>query len=138
MAGESARFGVAEVRWGLFPLGGSVVRLPRQIPATIAAEMVLSARQYSAQEAKEIGLIGHVVPDGQALDKAIEIADRIGANGPLAVQAVLRTLRETACLPEPEAFKIEAEIGTKVFMTNDAKEGPMAFAEKRTPNFTAT
>ena len=51
---------------------------------------------------------------------------------------MLRTLRETACLPEPEAFKIEAEIGTKVFMTNDAKEGPMAFAEKRTPNFTAT
>jgi enoyl-CoA hydratase len=138
VAGESARFGVAEVRWGLFPLGGSVVRLPRQIPATIAAEMVLSARQYSAQEAKEIGLIGHVVPDGQALDKALEIADRISANGPLAVQAVLRTLRETACLPEPEAFKIEAEIGTKVFMTNDAKEGPMAFAEKRTPNFTAT
>ena len=70
VAGESAQFGVAEVRRGLFPLGGSTVRLPRQIPYTIAAELLLTGRMIPAAEAKEIGLIGHVVPDGQALDKA--------------------------------------------------------------------
>ena len=75
VAGESARFGVSEPRWGLFPLGGSAVRLVRQIPYTVAADLLLTGRHIRAAEAKEIGLIGHVVPDGQALDKALEIAD---------------------------------------------------------------
>ena len=136
VAGESATFGVAEVRRGLFPLGGSTVRLRRQIPYTHAAELLLTGKTISAQEAKEIGLIGHVVPDGQALDKANEIAAAICANGPLAVKAVKRSLQETEGLPEEEALKIELEIGMRVFMTEDAKEGPRAFAEKRTPNFT--
>ena len=95
VAGESARFGVSEARWGLFPLGGSAVRLPRQIPYTVAADLLLTGRHITAAEALEIGLIGHVVPDGQALDKALEIAGAIAANGPLAVQAILRTIRET-------------------------------------------
>src|SRR6266513_4205169 len=68
IAGEGARFGVSEARWGLFPLGGSAVRLPRQIPYTIAADLLLTGRHVTATEALEIGLIGHVVPDGQALD----------------------------------------------------------------------
>jgi enoyl-CoA hydratase len=136
VAGESATFGVAEVRRGLFPLGGSTVRLRRQIPYTVAAELLLTGKTISAQEAKDIGLIGHVVLDGQALDKAHEIAQAICANGPLAVKAVKRSLQETEGLPEEEALKIELEIGMRVFMTEDAKEGPRAFAEKRTPNFT--
>ncbi len=135
VAGESATFGVAEVRRGLFPLGGSTVRLRRQIGYTNAAELLLTGRTISAQEAKEMGLIGHVVPDGQALDKAHEIAQAICANGPVAVRAVKRSLQETEGLPEDEALKIELEIGMRVFMTEDAKEGPRAFAEKRTPNF---
>ena len=135
VAGESARFGVSEVRWGLFPLGGSAVRLRRQVPYTVAAEILLTGRHLSAAEAKEIGLVGHVVPDGTALDKARELAEMVAANGPLAVQAVLRTLRETDCLPEAEAFQIDARLGTQVFMTDDAKEGPRAFKEKRTPTF---
>src|SRR5580692_10623188 len=93
VAGESARFGVSEARWGLFPLGGSAVRLPRQIPYTVAADLLLTGRHLKAPEAKEIGLIGYVVPDGQALTKATELADAIAANGPVAVQAVLRALR---------------------------------------------
>jgi enoyl-CoA hydratase len=93
VAGESARFGVAEARWGLFPLGGSAVRLPRQIPYTIAADLLLTGRLISAAEARDIGLIGHVVPDGQALARALEIADLIAANGPVAVRAILRTIR---------------------------------------------
>jgi enoyl-CoA hydratase len=135
VAGESARFGVSEARWGLFPLGGSAVRLPRQIPYTVAAELLLTGRHITAAEALSIGLIGHVVPDGQALTKALELADMIAANGPLAVQAILRTMRETETMPENEAFAIEAKHGMRVFLSADAKEGPAAFAAKRQPNF---
>jgi enoyl-CoA hydratase len=138
VAGEGAIFGVAEVQRGLFPLGGSTVRLSRQIPYTVAAELLLTGRQMSAVEAKEVGLIGHVVPDGQALTKARELADRIAANGPLAVQAVLQSLRESANLTEEEALARELELGWPVFASNDAKEGPKAFAEKRPPSFTGT
>jgi enoyl-CoA hydratase len=138
VAGESARFGVSEPKWGLYPLGGSAVRLPRQIPYTVAADLLLTGRHIKAPEAKEIGLIGHVVPDGTALDKAREIADLIGANGPLAVQAILRTIRDTEGMHEEEAFKLDAKVGAPVFSSNDAKEGPRAFAEKRVPAFTGS
>lgn len=136
VAGESAKFGVSEAKWGLFPLGGSAVRLVRQIPYTIAADILLTGRHIKAAEAKEIGLIGHVVPDGQALDKALEIAGTIAANGPLAVQAILKTIRDTEGMHEEEAFEIDAKLGAEVFKSADAKEGPRAFTEKRTPKFT--
>ncbi|MDV2476930.1 crotonase/enoyl-CoA hydratase family protein [Rhodococcus zopfii] len=136
VAGESAKFGVSEAKWGLFPLGGSAVRLVRQIPYTIAADILLTGRHLKAPEAKEIGLIGHVVPDGRALDKALEIAETISANGPLAVQAILETIRKTEGMHEEEAFRIDAELGAAVFKSADAKEGPRAFAEKRAPKFT--
>lgn len=135
IAGESARFGVSEVRWSLYPLGGSVVRLRRQIPYAIAADLLLTGRHVFAPEAKEIGLIGEVVPDGQALERAREVAAKVAANGPVAVQAVLRALRATECLPEAEAMKLDSEIGMAVFMSEDAKEGPLAFMEKREPKF---
>jgi enoyl-CoA hydratase len=138
IAGESARFGVSEVRWGLFPLGGSTVRLRRQIPYTVAADILLTGRHLGAAEAKEIGLIGEVVPDGTALDRAREVAATIAANGPVAVQAVLRALRETESVPEDEALRIETRIGIDVFMSDDAKIGPAAFIEKRTPEFKGT
>jgi enoyl-CoA hydratase len=135
VAAENARFGVSEPRWGLFPLGGSAVRLPRQIPYTVAVELLLTGRHITAAQAKEIGLIGHIVPDGQALAKAMELAEMIAANGPLAVQAILRTMRETEGMPENDAFTVEARLGMAVFASEDAKEGPRAFAEKRRPNF---
>lgn len=135
VAGESARFGISEARWGLFPLGGSAVRLVRQIPYTVAADLLLTGRHITAAEAREIGLIGHVVPDGLALAKALEIADMIAANGPLAVRAILRTIRETEGMAENDAFTLEAGIGMAVFTSEDAKEGPRAFAEKRKPEF---
>jgi enoyl-CoA hydratase len=135
VAGESARFGVSEPKWGLFPLGGSAVRLVRQIPYTVAADLLLTGRHIKAPEAKEIGLIGHVVPDGQALDKALEIAELIAANGPLAVQAILRTIRESEGMHENDAFRLDAKLGMAVFQSEDAKEGPRAFAEKRKPQF---
>ncbi|BAL87164.1 putative enoyl-CoA hydratase/isomerase [Actinoplanes missouriensis 431] len=135
VAAQSARFGVSEARWGLFPLGGSAVRLPRQLPYTIAVELLLTGRHITAAEALAAGLIGHVVPDGTALDTALEIAGTIAANGPLAVQAILRTVRETEGLPESEAFAIESKIGMQVFTSDDAREGPRAFIEKRPPEF---
>jgi enoyl-CoA hydratase len=135
VAGQSARFGVSEARWGLFPLGGSAVRLPRQIPYTLAADLLLTGRHIRAAEALAMGLIGHVVPDGQALAKALEIADAIAANGPVAVRAILAAMRETEGMAENDAFAIEAKLGASVFASEDAREGPRAFAAKRRPQF---
>jgi enoyl-CoA hydratase len=136
VAAESAVFGITEVQRGLFPLAGSTVRLPRQIPHTVALEMLLTGNSYSAAECKAFGLVGHVVPDGKALEKAREIADRIAANGPLAVRAILKAARETANMSEKEAFEQkEMAIGIPIFSSEDAREGPTAFLEKRTPAF---
>src|SRR5690606_25310563 len=127
VAGEGARFGVSEARWSLYPMGGSAVRLARQIPYTVAADIVLTGRHLSATEAKDLGLIGHVVADGQALDKAREIAAVIAGNGPLAVEAITRTLHETIGMTEEEAFAHEHPYGSAVLRSADAKEGPKAF-----------
>src|SRR5579864_4215391 len=135
VAGENAKFGVFEARRGLFPLGGSTVRLRRQIPFTVAMDLLLTGRQVSAAEALSIGLIGHVVPDGQALDKALEIAGVISANGPLAVEAIKRSVRETEGMSEIDGLARELELGWPIFATEDAKEGARAFAEKRTPDY---
>ncbi|HEY8985288.1 MAG TPA: enoyl-CoA hydratase-related protein, partial [Streptomyces sp.] len=130
VAGESATFGLYEVKRGLFPIGGSTVRLQRQIPRTHALEMLLTGRPYTAREAAAIGLIGHVVPDGTALDKALEIAEQVNACGPLAVEAVKASVYETAELTEAEGLAAELKRGWPVFATADAKEGSRAFAEK--------
>jgi enoyl-CoA hydratase len=135
VAGRSARFGISEARWGLFPLGGSAVRLVRQIPYTVAADLLLTGRHITAEEALAVGLIGHVVDDGQALAKALELAGLIAANGPLAVQAMLQTIRESEGMAENDAFALETRLGMAVFASADAREGPRAFAEKRKPNF---
>ena len=135
VAGESAVFGVSEVKWSLYPMGGSAVRLARQIPFTEAADILLTGKHINAEEAKNLGLIGHVVDDGKAMDKSMEIAETICQNGPLAVEGVLRTLRETTGMTEEEAFEFEDPIGKEVFASQDAKEGPKAFTQKRPPEF---
>ena len=135
VAGEGATFGVSEARWSLYPGGGSAVRLARQIPFTEAADILLTGKHLTADEARAIGLIGQVVPDGKALERAHEIATVVAANGPLAVEAILRTLRETAGMTEAEAFAFEEPLSRSVFASDDAKEGPRAFAEKRSPDF---
>jgi enoyl-CoA hydratase len=135
VAGESAKFGVTEVQRGLFPMAGSAVRLRRQIGYAVAAEMLLVGGDLPARRAFELGLINHVVPDGQALAKAKEIAQRIAENGPLAVRAILATLRETEAMPEAQAFAIEQKYGMQAMASEDAAEGPRAFLEKRKPVF---
>jgi enoyl-CoA hydratase/carnithine racemase len=134
VAGDTATFGVTEAKRGLFPLGGSTIRLRRQIPYTLAAEILLTARHVSAQEAKEFGLIGRVVPAGTAFEEARKIAAQICENGPLSVQAILKSLRTLdESVPESVALEKELELGWPIFATEDAKEGPRAFAEKRKP-----
>jgi enoyl-CoA hydratase len=98
--------------------------------------MLLTGDSYTAAQCKEMGLIGHVVPDGQALAEAGRIAERIAANGPLAVQAILKAVRETAQMTEKDAFEQkEMAIGIPIYSTEDAREGPTAFLEKRKPVF---
>jgi enoyl-CoA hydratase len=135
IAGESARFGVSEAKWSLYPMGGSAVRLPRQIPYTVALDLLLTGRHIKAPEARDIGLIGYVVPDGEALAKAHEVADLICANGPLAVQAILKTVRDSEGKHEEDCWADDARVGMAVFASDDAKEGPRAFSEKRAPDF---
>lgn len=135
VAARSAIFGLTEPQYGLFPLGGSTVRLRRQIPHTVAMEMLLTGRRVSADEALRFGLIGSVVDDGQALQAARKLAQRIAANGPLAVQAIKRSVLEGAHLSEADALAKELEIGQPIFATRDAREGPRAFAERRQPQF---
>ncbi len=136
VAGESAMFGVTEVQRGLFPMAGSTVRLRRQIPYAVAAEMLITGEDLPAARAYELGLVNRVVRDGEALAEARKIAARIAENGPLAVRAIVATLRATETLPEEEAFAIEHEHGMKAMASEDAVEGPRAFLEKRKPKFT--
>ena len=136
IAGENARIAISEVQRGLFPMSGSTVRLPRQIPFTVACELLLVGDPISGRRAAEIGLVGHAVPDGTAMDKARELAERIAANGPLAVRGVKESIRASETLSEADAFVREMEIGMRVMASKDAREGPRAFLEKRTPDFT--
>jgi enoyl-CoA hydratase len=135
VAADTATFGVWEAKRALFPLGGSAVRLPRQISYSRAMDILLTARPVSAHEALEFGLISRVVPEGHAVDVARAVADQIAGNGPVAVQAILRAWRETEGLPDNEAMQIQDKIGWEVFASEDAQEGPRAFAEKRPPKY---
>src|SRR5215471_2259003 len=138
VAAEGARIAVSEVQRGLFPMSGSTVRLPRQIPWTVAMEMLITGEPISGRRAYEVGLVGHVVADGEALARAREIADRIARNGPLAVRNIKASVLAADSLPELAAYDREFELGMAVMGSADAKEGPKAFLERRTPNFTGT
>lgn len=135
VAAESAKIALTEVQRGLFPMGGTSVRLPRQIPYTLAMEVMLLGEPLTARRAYEIGLIGHVAPDGQAVVRARELADRLAANGPLAVVGIKQSVQASESLSEAEAFQREMEIGMGVMASEDAREGPKAFLEKRPADF---
>ncbi len=136
IAADGARLGLQEAKWGLFPLGGSTVRLPRHIPYAAAMELLLTGDLIAADRAYALGLINRVVPQADVLDVTLEYARAIAANGPLAVQAIRRSVRAASGLPEQEALDSERQIGLPVFATEDAREGPRAFIEKRPPEFT--
>ncbi len=135
IAGDDARFGLAEVKWSLFPMGGSTVRLPRQISYCNAMEILLTGEQLSAERALQMGLINKVVPPDQVMPEAHRYADIINDNGPLAVQAVKRSVLAGIGLPPEQALEKEMEIGIPVSMSEDCREGTKAFKEKRKPVF---
>ena len=131
VAGESAKFGISEAKWSLYPMGGSAVRLRRQIPYTIACDMLLTGRHITAAEAKEYG--PHRLRRARRHGAGEGPGDRrvINNNGPLAVQAILKTIRETEGMHELDAFKPDTANGIPVFRSDDAEERPWAFKEKR-------
>lgn len=134
IATPEASFGVMEPRRGLFAGGGTTARLPRQLPWPAAMEFLLTAEAIPAQRALELGLLNEIVPADQLLDRAYDWARRITVNAPLAVQATKQSsLRCLAAGSLDEAYEIESSISTTVFSTEDAIEGPKAFAEKRAP-----
>jgi enoyl-CoA hydratase len=135
VAASHARFGLQEVKWGLFPAGGSTVRLPQQIPTAVAMELLLTGDMIDAPRASELGFVNRVVPLEKLLDEALAIAGRIAANGPLAVRAIRESVKATMGLPERDGLKLEAEFARAVFATEDAVEGPKAYVEKREPRF---
>ncbi|HEX9713892.1 MAG TPA: crotonase/enoyl-CoA hydratase family protein [Actinomycetota bacterium] len=136
VAAEGSTFGLAEVKRALFPIAGSTVRLPRQIPYAWAMDILLTGDFVDAETAYRIGLISRLTPQGGALAEATKVAETIAANGPLSVKAIKRCVTETIGLPEIDALKVELEIGLPIFGTKDAREGPKAFSEKRAPNYT--
>jgi enoyl-CoA hydratase len=133
VAAVSARIGLAEARWSMHPMMGGAVRLPRHLPRAVAAQMLLTGAPISATDAYQWGFVGALVPDGQALATAMELASAVARNGPLAVESILRTLHETDGMEEAEAFRHEEGYATAVNRSEDALEGPKAFAEKRDP-----
>jgi enoyl-CoA hydratase len=135
VSAPGAKFGVQEVKWGLFPAGGSSVRLPVQLPYAKAMELLLTGDLVTADEALDLGFVNYVVPDDEVIPKAMEIAQKIAANGPVAVKAIRASVKACLGMSEGEAMDTEAVLAAPVFRTRDAVEGPKAFLEKRAPNF---
>lgn len=133
IACPEASFAVMEPKRGLFAGGGTTVRLPRQIPFPLAMEFLLCADLIPAQRALEMGLINQIVPREELMDAALEMAHRITVNAPLAVQATKESVLRGMFLDYEGALALESELSSKVFQSEDAKEGPKAFAEKRPP-----
>lgn len=129
VAAENARFGIPEVKRGLVAAGGGT-RLPRRIPLQVALEMGLTGEPISAERAKELGLVNRVVPAAEVLDTALGLAALINANGPLAVQATKQLMIEEI---GPDTAAHVGKATAHVFMSEDAREGATAFAEKRAP-----
>jgi enoyl-CoA hydratase len=136
VASREARFGSPEVRFGLFPGGGALLRLPRHLPQSLVAEMALTGEPLSAQAALDHGLIVRMCEPGQALDTALELAVAIARNAPLGVEAVKRMLRVAPGRSEEEIWPLQRELVDAVFHSDDSQEGARAFAEKRPPAWT--
>ncbi len=136
IAAEHATFSIAEAKWGLYPGGGSTVRLPRQLSWCHAMEILLTAKRITAEQALQMGMINRVVPMSELMSTAEEFAKRIASNGPLAVSSIKEAALRSKNMSLEEAFSLETYIARLVFASDDAKEGPVAFLEKRKPNFT--
>src|SRR5437764_9621338 len=133
VAARGARLGIPEVKRSLVAAGGALLRLPRVLPRTIAMELALTGEPIEAERAYELGLINRLAEPGQAVAAALELAETIAANGPLALAATKRVMTEALDWPESEFFARQDEVVAPVMTSEDAREGATAFAEKRPP-----
>ncbi|WP_406729119.1 crotonase/enoyl-CoA hydratase family protein [Streptomyces sp. GD-15H] len=139
VAAEEARLGLPEVKRGLMAAAGGVFRMPRQIPSKVAAELLFTGEPMSAQTAHGWGLVNRVVPGEQVLASALELAESIAANAPLSVQSSKRLMRDSYAYGsdlDPQLWTLNHKEMAALMASEDAKEGPRAFAEKRTPRWT--
>jgi E-phenylitaconyl-CoA hydratase len=130
-----ARFGLPEVRWAIMPGAGGTQRMPRAIPQAWANYLILTAEQIDAETAMRIGLVSHVVPKDELMDRAWQIANVICERGPLAVRAAKESINRGLDMPLDNGLAFEDLLLGKLMATQDAKEGPRAFAEKRKPDY---
>jgi enoyl-CoA hydratase/carnithine racemase len=133
VAARGARLGVPEVKRSLVAAGGALLRLPRSLPRNLAMELALTGDPIDAERAYELGLVNRLCDPGETLETALELAQAIAANGPLALAATKRIMVEAADWPDSEFFERQAEIVNPVMSSEDAREGATAFAEKRPP-----
>jgi enoyl-CoA hydratase len=133
VAGRGARLGIPEVKRSLVAAGGALLRLPRTMPRNAAMELALTGDPIEAERAYELGLVNRLADPGQALDVALQLAETIAANGPLALSATKRIMVESADWPDAEFFERQREISDPVFASEDAREGATAFSERRDP-----
>ena len=135
VANRNAKFGIPEVKRGLAAAAGGLIRMPRQMPFRVAMEFALTGEFFGAERAYELGIINRVT-DGPAVEAALELAAAIVANGPLAVKVSKQVIVESRSWPEDQMWKKQQELVAPVFISQDAREGAAAFAEKRAPNWT--
>jgi enoyl-CoA hydratase len=133
VASKTARFGIPEVKRGLVAGGGGLLRLPKRIPYQVAMELALTGAHFTAEQAHGYGLVNRLTEEGEALTVALELAETITANGPLAVAATKEIIVKSGNWSDDEAFEEQRVIMRPVFDSRDAKEGAKAFAEKRAP-----
>jgi enoyl-CoA hydratase len=138
VAARTARFGVPEVKRALVAGAGAALLLTRRVPFAVALELLLTGDPIDAARAAEVGLVNRVVDEGGALEAAVELAARIAGNGPLAVAATKRIIVESRGWSPEEFFAEQNKLLMPVFSSNDAKEGAIAFAEKRPAKWTGT
>ncbi|KUI37434.1 enoyl-CoA hydratase [Mycobacterium sp. IS-1496] len=138
VASRESAFGIPEVKRGLVAGGGGLLRLPQRIPYAIAMELALTGDNLPAERAHELGLVNVLAEPGGALDAALALAERITANGPLAVAATKRIIVESRGWSPEQQFAEQMKILMPVFASNDAREGAVAFAEKRPPRWTGS
>ena len=137
VAAENATFGLTEVRWAIMPGAGGTQRLPRAVPLAKAMEMILMAQPITAEEAYRIGLVNKVVPLPELMPTAMAWAETLCERGPLAVRAAKEAVLRGLAMPLPDGLRLEAFLSNTLRGTEDAVEGPKAFAEKRKPSFKA-
>ena len=135
VAADHAAFGLPEVTRAIIPGATGTQRLPRLIPMGLALELILTGGRFDVEWAYRYGLVNHVVPGGQVMSKAMEIAGQICENGPLAVRLAKEAAVRGSGMPLEDGLRLELEQSRKVLASEDAREGPLAFAQKRKPNY---